>query len=178
MFLEKLKSLIPGTPKTVGGDECPTCGTVFIQDSTTPAPTAAPVADVSPYDGENTIDTIDLTPLPPPPTFRPLTTLDAALAPAPSTLDAAVSQPSSHADLIEIRVNGIDEAKKNAVWLTKGQDRTQPATAVKLVDCTSDHLRNIVANKPGLSVGYRRIIEAILEDRGEALDDSDDAYTL
>jgi hypothetical protein len=160
MFLDKIRSLVSGdTPKTV------------------PATPATPdVPGV--WTTDTTAKTDSTTPLPPPPTFRPLTTLDAALAPAPSTLDLAVSQPSSRADLIEIRVNGLDEAKKNAVWLTKGQDRTQPATAVKLVDCTTDHLKNIVTNKPNLSADYRRVIEAILEDRGETLDDSDDAYTL
>jgi hypothetical protein len=110
-------------------------------------------------------------------------TLDAAIAPtapaAPTdTLDLAVSRPTSHADLIEIRVNGMDEAKKYAVWLTKGQDRTQPATPVLLADCTSDHLKNIVANKPSLSADYRRIIESILEDRGETLPDDSGDYTL
>ena len=63
------------------------------------------------------------------------------------------------------------------MWLTKGRDRTQPATAVRLVDCTSDHLKNIVLNKPDLSDDYLRVIESILEDRGETLptvDDGDD----
>jgi hypothetical protein len=78
---------------------------------------------------------------------------------------------STRADLIEIKVNGIDDAKEQAVWLTKGLDRSQPATAVRLIDCTSDHLKNIVANKPNLSPDYRRVIEAILEDRGEAIVD-------
>jgi len=111
-----------------------------------------------------------------------------AIVPAPpaavavistDTLDAAVAamtSPSNRADLITIKVNGIAEAKANAVWLTKGQDRTQPATAVRLVDCTSDHLKNIVLNKPDLSEDYLRVIEAILEDRGEALPDASDTF--
>src|SRR5277367_5121598 len=98
-------------------------------------------------------------------------------APATDTLDAAVAVVTGRADLITIKVNGITEAKANAVWLTKGQDRMQPATAVRLVDCTSDHLKNIVANKPDLSADYLRVIESILEDRGEALPDpADDSF--
>lgn len=85
-------------------------------------------------------------------------------------------------DLIEIKVDGLAQAKANATWLTKGIDRRQPTTAVLLVDCTTDHLKNIVANKPNLSADYRRVIESILEDRGEALDavavdDHDDVTT-
>src|ERR1700676_1127724 len=88
------------------------------------------------------------------------------------TLDAAVAAVTSgRADLVTIKVNGLDQAKQNAVWLTKGQDRTQPATAVRLVDCTSDHLKNIVLNKPDLTEDYLRVIESILEDRGETLPD-------
>jgi hypothetical protein len=90
------------------------------------------------------------------------TTGSAAAAVAPATVQG------TRADLIEIRVNGIDDAKANAVWLTKGLDRG-PATAVRLVDLTSDHLKNIVQNKPNLSPDYLRVITAILEDRGETL---------
>jgi hypothetical protein len=75
----------------------------------------------------------------------------------------------TRADLLEIKVNGLDAAKQNAVWLTKGRDGTQPATAVRLVDCTSDHLRNIVENKPDLTADYLRVIESILADRGDSL---------
>lgn len=89
-------------------------------------------------------------------------TSGSAAAAAPATI------PGTRADLIEIKVNGIDAAKQNAVWLTKGLDRTT-ATCVRLMDCTSDHLKNIVANKPDLTPSYLRVIEAILEDRGETL---------
>ena len=91
-----------------------------------------------------------------------------------STTAAAATAPATvvgtRADLIEIKVNGLDAAKQNAVWLTKGLDRTT-ATCVRLMDCTSDHLKNIVTNKPDLSADYLRVIEAILEDRGETLPD-------
>jgi hypothetical protein len=92
------------------------------------------------------------------------------------TLDAAVAGytgGTGRVDLVTIKVNGMTEAKANAVWLTKGKDRTQPATAVRLVDCTSDHLKNILINKPDLSDDYRRVIESILEDRGEILPSND-----
>jgi len=93
--------------------------------------------------------------------------------PTPAT---PVDQSSTRADLIEIKVNGLDQAKQNAVWLTKGLDRSQPAVAVRLTDCTSDHLKNIVANKPNLSPDYLRVIEAILEERGESLPDPSDIH--
>jgi hypothetical protein len=111
----------------------------------------------------------------------------AAVAPAPSpvalvpttdTLDAALAPvgfTSNRTELLTIKVAGLDQAKQYAVWLTKGKDRTQPATAVRLVDCTSDHLKNIVLNKPDLSDDYLRVIESILEDRGETLPDNDPA---
>src|SRR5271168_2644940 len=89
-------------------------------------------------------------------------TTSTSAAPAPATVQGV------RADLIEIKVNGIDAAKANAVWLTKGLDRSA-ATCVLLVDCTTDHLKNIVLNKPDLSADYLRVIEAILEDRGETL---------
>ena len=91
-----------------------------------------------------------------------ITTTGSAAAAAPATV------PGVRADLIEIKVNGLAAAKASAVWLTKGLDRG-PATCVLLTDCTSDHLKNIVQNKPDLSDDYRRVIESILEDRGEAL---------
>jgi hypothetical protein len=135
----------------------------------------------------NSLTTVPTTPATP-------TTPDAVVAsvtpaaildttPKTDTLDAAVASLSTgtgRADLVTIKVNGLDQAKQNAVWLTKGQDRTQPATAVRLVDCTSDHLKNIVLHKPDLSSDYLRIIESILEDRGESLPDTgaDDAYVL
>lgn len=97
-------------------------------------------------------------------------------APASATGTALATIPGTRADLIEIKVNGLAAAKQNAVWLTKGLDRTQPATAVLLTDCTSDHLKNIVANKPNLSPDYRRVIESILEDRGETLPDASDLH--
>jgi len=93
-----------------------------------------------------------------------LATTSGAAATAPATI------PGVRADLIEVKVNGIAAAKANAVWLTKGLDRG-PATCVLLVDLTSDHLKNIVQNKPDLSADYLRVIESILEDRGEALPD-------
>jgi hypothetical protein len=103
-----------------------------------------------------------------------------ALVPTTDTLDAALAPAgftSTRTELLTIKVAGLDQAKQYAVWLTKGKDRSQPATAVRLADCTTDHLKNIVLNKPDLSDDYLRVIESILEDRGETLptvDDGDD----
>ena len=48
--------------------------------------------------------------------------------------------------------------------LTKGKDRG-PAVAVRLADCTTEHLEAILANKSNLSADYRRVILSLLEDR-------------
>ena len=116
------------------------------------------------------------------PTVSKPDTLSLALASMGGTAVAPAVDTSSFADPIEIRtfdhqglsiitVDGLDAAKAQAQWLTKGKDRTQSATAVLLKDCTTDHLINIVANKPNLSADYHRIIESILEDRNESLPD-------
>jgi len=118
---------------------------------------------------------VDQTPVTTPTPAAPVTPTTAVTTSGSSAAAApAIVQPV-RADLIEVKVNGMAAAKANAVWLTKGLDRTQPATAVLLVDCTSDHLQNILANKPNLSDDYRRVITSILEDRGIVVDlDTDD----
>jgi hypothetical protein len=83
-------------------------------------------------------------------------------------IDAQSPNPQ-RPDLIETTVNSLEAAKAAAVWLTKGSTGNQPATAVLLKDCTSDHLKNILINKPNLSMDYYCVIEALLKDRGEAL---------
>lgn len=93
----------------------------------------------------------------------------ASIVLSPAPVSVPPSQPGVRADLVEIRVDGIAQAKEHAVWLTKGIDHGQPVAVVRLIDCTSDHLKNIVLNKPNLSPDYRRVIDSILEDRGEAL---------
>ena len=109
-------------------------------------------------------------------------TLSLALSSLGGTAVAPAVDTSTFADPIEIRtfdqnglnvitVDGLAAAKAQAQWLTKGKDRTQSATAVLLKDCTSDHLINIVANKPNLSADYHRIIVSVLEDRNESLPD-------
>lgn len=96
-----------------------------------------------------------------------------AVAPADtaSMADPIEIRTFDHQGLSIINVDGLDAAKAQAQWLTKGKDRTQPATSMLLKDCTTDHLINIVANKPNLSADYLRIIESILEDRNESLPD-------
>lgn len=72
-------------------------------------------------------------------------------------------------DLIDITVDGLDEAKETATWLTKGEFHNEPAHTVLLKDCTDAHLSNILLNKPNLSADYRRVIESMLQDRGVAV---------
>lgn len=72
-------------------------------------------------------------------------------------------------ELVDSTVNGLDAAKAVATWMSKGKDRTQPVTFMLLKDCTTDHLKNIILNKPNLSADYKRVIESLLTDRGETL---------
>ena len=131
---------------------------------------------------KSTTPVVPVTPTVTPTTDSKPDTLSLALSSLGGTAVAPAVDTATMADPIEIRtfdhqglsiinVDGLDAAKAQAQWLTKGKDRTQPATAVLLKDCTTDHLINIVANKPNLSADYHRIIEAILEDRNEALPD-------
>ena len=88
----------------------------------------------------------------------------------PYTIKVIDAQSPNHQrpDLIDTTVNSLEAAKDAAVWLTKGSTGNQPAVAVLLKDCTSDHLQNILDNKPNLSADYRRVIHALLKDRAMA----------
>ena len=98
--------------------------------------------------------------------------VSAILSPAPANpIVIKVLDPqdtTGRPSLVDATVNGLAEAKDSAVWITKGVDRRSPAL-VLLKDCTSDHLKNILLNKPNLSADYRRVIESLLQDRGHAI---------
>ena len=100
------------------------------------------------------------------------TPVAAAPAPVADPVTVRIVDPNDQSlrpALIDTTVNSLAEAKDVAVWLTKGKDHTQPAAAMLLKDCTTDHLKNIILNKPNLSADYKRVIESLLTDRGETL---------
>jgi hypothetical protein len=82
-----------------------------------------------------------------------------------------ISVDGPDADLVKVRVLGVERAKHVAMWGTKGLNGDQPTKFQRLVDLTTEHLLNIKKNSPKVSPDERRIIDSILEDRvaaGEA----------
>ena len=53
------------------------------------------------------------------------------------------------------------------IWGTYGVDGDEPLKWVKLVDCTSEHLKAILENCKGIGFLRRRVILTILGDRGD-----------
>jgi hypothetical protein len=82
-----------------------------------------------------------------------------------------IEVPGEGADLLKVRVLGIERAKMVAMWGSKGHDHTEPTKFQRLVDLTTEHLVNIKANSSHVTDDERRLIDSILEDRvaaGEA----------
>ena len=69
------------------------------------------------------------------------------------------------ADLVKVRVLGLERAKHVAMWGTKGVNGDEPTSFKRLVDLTTEHLLNIKKNSPKVSTDERRIVDSILEDR-------------
>lgn len=65
---------------------------------------------------------------------------------------------------MQIEVTNIEVAKRLAEWGTYGYDGKQPLTYVRLIDCSTDHLKAILRQVGGLS-DYGVIINSILKDR-------------
>lgn len=61
----------------------------------------------------------------------------------------------------------FDEIKVKLIWGTYGVDGDEPLKWVKLVDCTSEHLKAILENCKGIGFLHRRVILTILGDRGD-----------
>ncbi len=57
---------------------------------------------------------------------------------------------------------------KTALWGTFGQDGKQPLTFVRLIDCSTEHLKAILDQKMIAPI-YPPIIRKILNDRGVSL---------
>jgi hypothetical protein len=66
----------------------------------------------------------------------------------------------------------LDEIKLVARWGTRGKSGKEPVRWVRLVDCSTEHLQNILKTQPQLEdlVGFKEIIESILQDRQNAVD--------
>ena len=82
-----------------------------------------------------------------------------------------IEVPGDSADLLKVRVLGLERAKLIAMWGSKGVNHDEPTKFNRLVDLTTEHLVNIKNNSANVSEDEKRIIGSILEDRvasGEA----------
>lgn len=59
----------------------------------------------------------------------------------------------------------FDTIKKKLKWQTRGRTGTENLLWVRLIDCDTDHLENIVYNVPKLYPITKRVILSILKDR-------------
>ena len=59
----------------------------------------------------------------------------------------------------------IEKIKNNLMWKTIGKDGKSSPHWVKLIDCETDHLENIIYNVPRLLPITKRVILSILADR-------------
>ena len=73
--------------------------------------------------------------------------------------------PGTEADLVYVRVLGLERAKLVAMWGYKGLNGNDPTKFQRLADLTTEHLLNIKANSTKVTKAERRIIDSILEDR-------------
>lgn len=69
------------------------------------------------------------------------------------------------ADIVNVKVLGIERAKFVAMWGTKGVNGDDPIKFKRLVDLTTDHLINIKKNSLKVTEDELCIIDSILEDR-------------
>lgn len=67
---------------------------------------------------------------------------------------------------IEIAVSSFEQAKRLAEWGTYGKNGNEPLRWVRLIDCSTEHLENILRTQPQIRGHiYQRIIKSILNDR-------------
>jgi len=59
----------------------------------------------------------------------------------------------------------INKIKNNLMWKTLGKDDNSQPHWVKLINCETDHLENIIYNVSGLLPITKKIILSILQDR-------------
>jgi hypothetical protein len=76
-----------------------------------------------------------------------------------------IEVPGDKADLLKVRVLGLERAKLVAMWGSKGVNHDQPTVFQRLNDLTPEHLVNIKNNSLAVTEDERRIITSILEDR-------------
>jgi hypothetical protein len=70
-------------------------------------------------------------------------------------------------DLLNLVAVPMEVAKLHALWGTYGEKGIGALKVVRLIDCSTDHLRNIL-NQPlrMRDTGLALVIRAILKDRG------------
>ena len=76
-----------------------------------------------------------------------------------------ISVLGTQADLLKVRVLGLERAKVVAMWGSKGISREEPTKFQRMADLTTEHLLNIKKHSEKVTIDERRIIDSILEDR-------------
>ena len=56
-------------------------------------------------------------------------------------------------------------AKNKLFWGTYGIPAEKPVRWIRLIDCPTDHLFDILKTQPQLPLSYRTVIKSILDDR-------------
>lgn len=69
-------------------------------------------------------------------------------------------------DLVHVQCS-LNDAKKIATWGTYGKDGKGPLKIKKLKNLKTDHLQAILRTQHHIKTDYVRIIQSILDDRGE-----------
>lgn len=77
-----------------------------------------------------------------------------------------IVQPASEPPAFPVMVSNYDQAVLTAEWGTYGPNGDQPLRYVRLVDCSSDHLRNIrLQTSLNERHPYTHYIDSILSSR-------------
>ena len=73
--------------------------------------------------------------------------------------------PANYAGVVMVATVSIEDAKRVAAWGTNGIDGDKPLSWVRLRECDTEHLNNILNNVKHLGDDYREIILSLLQDR-------------
>lgn len=129
---------------------------------------------------ESETESLDLTGDMPEPTTIPVAGYVNVTPDNGTILDSleGIEVAGTEADLVKVRVLGVERAKAVAMWGSKGLSGDEPTKFQRLVDLTTEHLLNIKANSQKVTPDERRIIDSILEDRVAAGDVDADAVGI
>lgn len=116
---------------------------------------------------DEAVDSLDLTGDMPEPTTIPMPGYVNVTPDNTTLLDSleGISVQGTEADLVKVRVLGLERAKLVAMWGSKGLNGDEPTKFQRFSDLTTEHLLNIKNNSQKVTDDEKRIIVSILEDR-------------